>query len=123
MPNPPVQVPVNSTMRTLLIALILALLAAAPATAATKNITVGDDYFARKGDPPTVKVKKGTTVTWTWAGSRDHNVVTTSGPRSFQSKLKKSGTFTRVMKKPGRYRIVCSIHAPDMSMILRVRAP
>ena len=110
-------------MRMLVIALVLALVAAAPATAATKNVKVGDDYFVRKGNPPTVKVTKGTTVKWNWAGSRQHNVITTSGPASFQSALKRSGTFKRKMKKAGTYKIVCSIHAPDMAMTLKVKRP
>jgi plastocyanin len=107
-------------MRTLLLALALGLFVAAPATAATKNVKVGDDYFVRAGKVRTVKVDKGTTVKWNWAGSRQHNVVTTSGPADFQSALKKSGTFKKKMKKRGRYRIVCSIHSPDMAMRLVV---
>jgi plastocyanin len=109
-------------MRTLLLAVLLAtLVAAAPAAAAPKNVIVDDDWFVRAGDPPTIKVKKGRTVEWEWVGSRDHNVVTTSGPTSFQSALKRSGTFKRKLRKVGTYRIVCSIHAPDMAMKIKVR--
>ena len=110
-------------MRPLPIALILALVLAAPAAGATRNVKVGDDYFVRSGNPPTVKVVKGTTVKWNWAGSRQHNVVVVSGPVKFQSDLKRSGSFKRKMKRTGTYRINCSIHAPDMAMTLRVRKP
>ena len=111
------------TTRPLPIALILTLALAAPAAGATRNVTIGDDYFVRAGDRPTVKVAKGTTVKWNWKGTRQHNVVVQNGPASFQSALKRSGTFKRKLKRPGKYTIVCSIHAPDMAMILRVKKP
>jgi plastocyanin len=44
-----------------------------------------------------------------------------SGPRHFQSALKRSGSFKRKLTVRGTYRIVCSIHAPDMRMKLVVR--
>jgi plastocyanin len=109
--------------RLLPIALVLALLVAAPAAAATRNVKIGDDYYVRAGNPPTVKVTKGTTVKWNWTGSRQHNVVVQSGPVRFQSALKRSGSFKRKMRRTGVYKIVCSIHAPDMAMTLRVRKP
>ena len=108
-------------MRILPLALILALAAAAPAAGATREIKIGDDYFVRAGGKPTVSVKKGTRVKWNWRGSRQHNVVVQRGPASFQSKLKRSGSYSRKLRKRGRYRIVCSIHAPDMAMILKVK--
>jgi plastocyanin len=107
--------------RPLLIALVLTLAVAAPAAGATKNVKVGDDYFVRKGSPPTVTVTKGTTVKWNWRGSRRHNVVVTSGPVRFQSALKRSGSYSKKMRRAGTYKIVCSIHAPDMAMTLKVK--
>jgi plastocyanin len=108
-------------MRILPIVLILALfVGAAPAAAKTRNIKIGDDYFVRKGSPPTVKVTKGTIVRWNWTGSRQHNVVVTSGPVRFQSPLKRSGHYRKKMKRRGTYKIVCTIHAPDMRMTLKV---
>jgi plastocyanin len=108
-------------MRPLPIALVLALVLAAPAGAATKNVKIGDDYFIRSGSAPTITVTKGTTVKWNWKGSRQHNVVVQKGPVKFQSALKRSGSYERRMKKVGTYRIVCSIHAPDMAMSLKVK--
>jgi plastocyanin len=107
--------------RPLPLALILALALAAPAAGATRNVKIGDDYFVRAGKRPTVSVAKGTTVKWNWTGSRQHNVVVQSGPVSFQSPLKRSGSFKRKMRRAGKYTIVCSIHAPDMAMTLRVK--
>ena len=109
-------------MRILPAALIAALLvAAAPAAAATRNVKIGDDYYLRADSTPTVTVVKGTTVRWNWRGNRQHNVVVRSGPASFQSKLKRSGSYSRRMRRVGTYRIVCSIHQPDMAMTLKVR--
>ena len=108
-------------MRILPLALIAALLAAAPAAAAKRNVKIGDDYYVRAGSAPTVTVKKGTKVKWNWRGRRQHNVVVQSGPASFQSALMRSGSYKRKMRRVGTYRIVCSIHQPDMAMTLRVR--
>jgi plastocyanin len=107
-------------MRTSLLALIVFLLAAAPAAAA-RNVKIGDDYFVRSSSVATVTVSKGTTVKWNWSGRRQHNVTVQSGPRRFQSALKRSGSFSRKMKVRGTYRIICSIHAPDMRMKLVVK--
>ncbi len=109
-------------MRKLPIALILTLLvAASPAAAAPRKVKVGDDWFVRDGSPATVTVNKGKRVRWRWVGRDQHNVVVQSGPRRFQSALKRSGTYTKKMRKRGTYRIVCSIHQPDMRMTLMVR--
>ena len=106
-------------MRIVLIALALALVAAAPATAKTRNVKIGDNYFVRPGSPkPTVTVKKGTVVRWNWTGSHSHNVVA-SGPTSFQSALKRSGHYKKRLKKRGTYSIICQIHS-GMKMKLKV---
>jgi plastocyanin len=111
------------TMRPLPLALILALVVATPAAAKPREVTVGDDFFVRKGSAPTVKVARGKVVKWVWTGTRQHNVVVQSGPVSFQSDLKRSGSFKRKMRRAGTYKIICSIHAPDMAMTLRVKKP
>jgi plastocyanin len=103
-------------MRTLLLALVIALLAAAPAAAKTKNVKIGDDFFK----PKTVTVHKGTTVRWNWAGHHGHNVVVHKGPKHFQSAVKKSGHFAKKLTRRGTYKVICSIHAPDMHMTIKV---
>jgi plastocyanin len=107
-------------MRTLILAAAFAVLAAAPAGAATRTVRVDDNYFGSTGDPPKVTVAKGTVVKWRWRGSRRHNVVVQSGPRIFRSKKKRSGTFERTMRYRGTYRIICEIHEPGMRMRLEV---
>jgi plastocyanin len=110
-------------MRKLLVAMLIAALSAVlavPALAATRSVKVGDDYFVRKGSVPTVTVKKGTTVTWRWAGRDMHNVAVTKGPSKFRSSFKTSGTYSKTVRSTGTYTIVCTIHQPDMKMKLRV---
>jgi plastocyanin len=110
-------------MRKLLVAVLIAAASAILATqalAATRSVKLGDDYFVRKGSTPTVTVKKGTKVTWRFAGKDMHNVVVTKGPAKFHSSYKSSGTFSKRVTRTGTYTIVCSIHQPDMRMKLRV---
>jgi plastocyanin len=110
-------------MRKLLVATLIAAASAVLATqafAATRSVKVADDYFVRKGSVPTVTVKKGTKVTWRWAGKEMHNVAVTKGPVKFRSSYKDSGTFSKTLRSTGTYTIVCSIHQPGMKMKLRV---
>ncbi len=110
-------------MRKLLVSMSIAALSAVlavPALAATRTVKVGDDYYVRKGSVPTVTVKKGTKVTWRWAGKDMHNVAVTKGPVKFRSSFKSSGTYSKTVRTTGTYTIVCTIHQPDMKMKLRV---
>ena len=110
-------------MRKLLVAVLIAAVSAVLATqafAATRNVNVGDDYFLRKGKAPTVTVSKGTRVTWKWVGKDLHNLAVTRGPVKFRSSYKEDGTFSRKLRRTGTYKIVCTIHQPDMRMTLKV---
>lgn len=104
-----------------LVALLVTLLAAAPALSKRKNVQVGDNWFVRAGDPPTVTVQRNDTVAWQWDGANPHNVKATRGPVKFESKIKTAGTYRKKMGRRGTYRIVCELHPPDMRMRLRVR--
>ena len=111
-------------MRKLLVSALAAAvcgLLAAEALAATRTVSIGDDWFVRDGTPTTIYVKRGTTVKWVWTGRDRHNVVVSSGPVTFSSSLKRDGTYSRRLRRAGTYRIVCSIHQPDMRMTIRVR--
>ena len=109
--------------RSIALAAVAALLAfAAAAFAATKTVTVGDDYFVRASGVPKVTVKKGTTVKWVWRGEKQHNVRVTRGPVKFASPIKDSGSFKKRMRRKGTYTIICDVHgADDQSMKLVVR--
>ena len=103
------------------IILVLALVVGvSPAAAKPRNIKVGDDFFIRSSGVPVVTVKKGVTVKWNWRGHDQHNVVVQKGPTSFQSPLKTRGSYRKKLTKKGTYTIICSIHAPDMRMKIKV---
>ena len=101
------------------------LISAVPAQgAATKTVTIGDNYFA----PKTLKVKRGTKVAWRWPGFDEggdvHDVKLRSGPagvKKFHSEAASTDySFKRKLTKPGTYRIVCTLHE-EMRMTVKVR--
>jgi plastocyanin len=100
-----------------LVAGIAALTVPAAFAGATKTVKVLDFKFT----PKTLTVKKGTKVTWKWAGKVDHNVTVTSGPKKFASKTMTKGSFAQTLTKPGTYQIVCTLHTSiGMVMTLKV---
>jgi plastocyanin len=105
----------------LLVGLLGALVAAGPALSKRKTVEVDDNYFVEEGKPRTVTVKVNDTVVWEWEGRNPHNVTVTKGPVKFKSKDKTSGTYSKKVRKAGTYRILCTIHAPDMRMTLKVK--
>jgi plastocyanin len=108
----------------------VALLGAAPAQVAVakktpkKTIRIGDNFFL----PDAPKVKRGTIVTWKWPGYEEagdvHDVKLKSAPKGvkkFHSEPASSDySFKRKLSKPGKYKIVCTLHE-DMRMTIRVK--
>jgi plastocyanin len=90
---------------------------AIPAFAATKTVQVKDNKFVAKS----ITVSKGTTVKWVWKGKAPHNVKVTKGPAKFASTTKSKGTFSKKLTKKGTYSILCTVHAPDMKMTIKVK--
>jgi plastocyanin len=112
-------------MRKLLASALLAgllgtLLVAGPALSKTKSVEVDDNYFVKEGAPRTVTVHKGDKVEWEWEGRNPHNVTVKKGPLKFHSANMTSGSYEKRLKKVGTYKIVCTIHAPNMRMTLKV---
>jgi plastocyanin len=102
--------------RTLAAALTAAaLLTALPATAATQSIRLVDN----KVRPAKVRVARGTTVRFVWAGHNLHNVYVFSGPQSFHSGTKAKGTYRRRLTRKGTYQLGCTLHA-GMTLTIRV---
>jgi plastocyanin len=90
--------------------------------AATVRVEIGDNYFVRDGERPTVTVRRGDTVRWVWTGKNLHNVAVRSGPVTFRSKPKTRGTYRRRMARRGRYVLYCQVHGfPTQVMNLVVR--
>jgi plastocyanin len=90
---------------------------AIPALAATKTVQVKDDVFA----PKSITVSKGTTVKWVWKGKAPHNVKVTKGPAKFASTTQTKGTYSKKLTKKGTYTLLCTVHAPDMKMTIKVK--
>lgn len=92
--------------------LVAALLIAAsgPRTAAAEDspaTTVQIDNFSFT--PQEIRVKAGTTITWTNRDDLPHTVV--SSDQAFKSKaLDTDDKFTTTLTKPGTYSYFCSIH-------------
>jgi len=69
---------------------------------ATDQVAVKDNKF----DARVIEVPAGTTVTWTWEGKHDHNVV----GDGWESDKQKEGTFQRAFEAPGTYDYRCTLH-------------
>lgn len=88
------------------------------ARTAAKRVTVRDNFFS----PGAVSVRRGTTVKWTWRSTANpHNVRVRSGPVKFRSATKRSGSYSKRIRKRGTYSIYCSIHPRAMKMSLKAR--
>ncbi|HEY7229087.1 MAG TPA: cupredoxin family copper-binding protein [Pseudolabrys sp.] len=89
--------------------------AAAPASAEEVAVKIGNFTFG----PQEVKVKAGTTVTWTNDDDIPHTVVSQNNFRSkvLDTDAKYSFTFTT----PGTYKYFCSLH-PHMTGTVVVEA-
>jgi plastocyanin len=74
------------------------------------SVSVDDNFF----DPSSVTVSTGGKVTWTWAGSNQHNITWVSGGFSNAS-TRGSGTFDVTFATPGTYTYYCSIHGTPTS--------
>jgi amicyanin len=82
--------------------------AAAPASAEEVAVKIGNFTFG----PQELKVKAGTTVTWTNEDDIPHTVVS---PNSFRSKvLDTDGKYSFTFTTPGTYKYFCSLH-PHMT--------
>jgi len=100
--------------RTAIIALALllfGLVAAKPAArrasaeGSAASVAIKDFEF----QPKELKVKAGTTVTWTNDGGSSHTVTADDG--SFESPtLAKGKTYSRNFDKPGTYPYYCALH-------------
>ena len=110
-------------LEVLALAAVAALLVlAATATAATKRLAVGDNWFARPAGVPRVTIHRGDAVVWRWRGHTIHNVHVARGPARFTSPTKSRGTWRRKFNRRGRYVLICTIHGgADQKMVLKVR--
>jgi plastocyanin len=79
--------------------------AAQPAVA-TSAVTIDNFSFM----PAAIKVKAGTTVTWTNSDEEPHSVVSSEEPMRSKTLAGPNNTFTHTFSKPGTYHYNCGIH-------------
>src|SRR5215510_3122179 len=91
------------------------LVSATPVLAADVAVKIGNFTFG----PQELKVKAGTTVTWTNEDDIPHTVVS---PNNFRSKvLDTDATYAFTFTTPGTYKYFCSLH-PHMTGTIVVEA-
>jgi plastocyanin len=106
----------------LAVTIAAAAILAVPALAATKKVTIGDNYFVSKHGSHKVTINKGGKVKWVWrsANRHKHNAYQTDGPGHFHSPThKKSGSFSHTFTKKGTYKFVCTYET--MTMTVKVK--
>jgi plastocyanin len=88
-----------------------------------KSVEVADNYYL----PAKLTVKVGGKVTWKWPDDVAidvHDVKLKSAPKGvkkFHSEPASSGyRYTRTFKKPGRYKVICTLHE-EMKMTITVK--
>lgn len=98
--------------------LLAALLPGTPVRAAGRSVIIEQYAYG----PSSLMVTVGDTVTWTNRDTAAHDVVTTSGPASFRSKLLAKGqSYSYTFTVPGTYQYYCSVH-PTMRASVMVHA-
>jgi plastocyanin len=104
-------------LRPVVVLAIAALVLPATAFAATRGVALKDKRFSTRS----LTISKGTKVRWRWKSHRLHNVTVVKGPVTFRSSTKTRGSFSHVFRKKGTYKILCTVHAPQMRMTITVR--
>jgi plastocyanin len=80
--------------------------AAAQPAVATSAVTIDNFSFI----PAAIKVKAGTTVTWTNSDEEPHSVVSGEEPMHSKTLAGPNNTFQHTFAKPGTYHYNCGIH-------------
>jgi plastocyanin len=97
------------SIRAIVLVVLLGLIVAATASvalAATKTVSVKKAGTKYHFSPASMKIKKGTTVKWSWSGSVPHNVKGSG----FTSKTATKLSFSHKFTKKGKFPVVCTIH-------------
>ena len=82
-----------------------------------KSTWVGDFRYGAER----ILLRRGTTFTWSFRGSVQHDVTVIAGPIGFSAPWTQTGSFTHRFTKAGTYRIFCSLHPAKMVQQITVR--
>jgi plastocyanin len=81
------------------------------------TVALRDNAF----DPPYVRIKSGSKLTWSFDDEIDHNVTFASGPMLQGSPTLAGGkTFTTQFTRAGRYELFCYLHPLQMHQVIDV---
>jgi plastocyanin len=95
--------------------------AAPPASAPVHGGSVQIAYRNITIQPDTVKVRVGSTITWTNYDSIEHNVTSEGGPQKFASgDISEGAHFAIKATKPGVIHYECTIHPTSMNGTIEV---
>jgi plastocyanin len=95
--------------------------AAPPASAPVQSGSVQIAYRNITIQPDTVKVKVGSTITWTNYDSIEHNVTSEGGSQTFASgNIGEGAHFTIKATTPGVIHYECTIHPTSMNGTIEV---
>jgi plastocyanin len=84
------------------------------------SVRVHDFSFSKAN----LSVPLGASITWKFPDSIAHDVTTANGPLAFSSPFSRLGrTYTQKFKRPGTYRLFCSLHPVVMHEVVDVRDP
>jgi plastocyanin len=91
------------------------------ASAAVQSGAVHILYHNISISPDVLKVKVGSTITWTNLDAIEHNVTSESGPQKFASRTFGEGrSFSVIVTKPGVIHYECTIHPASMNGTIEV---
>jgi plastocyanin len=109
---------VSLTLVMSIVASVVALSAAQAAPAAT--ITVGNNFLS----PSSKTISAGSKLRFKWVGGITHHIVKTKGPggdiRSPETSAR-GVNLSKVLRKRGTYRFICTIHPTEMKTKVVVR--
>ena len=72
--------------------------------------------------PANLSVPAGVTLRWRFPDPLLHNVTLATGPVGFSSlHLSDGATFKRRLRRPGTYKLYCSLHPTLMHQVVTVR--
>jgi plastocyanin len=82
-----------------------------------RSTVVGDFRFGSE----LVRLRRGASYSWRFAGSVEHNVTVVGGPVGFSSPSQRAGVYSHTFTRRGRYDLFCSLHPAQMVQRIDVR--